>query len=89
VQLSWLRDDGSRKSAAFSVKKWNLRRAVWKACVRLAEAREEYGEGVQDVNEMFQTAYPNVKEQYEAGPDGNGNPTAESAEDEDATAAEA
>lgn len=69
VQLSWLRDDGTRKSAAFSVRKWNLRRAVWKACVRLAEARKEYTDRPADVNEMFQTAYPNVKEQYEEGPD--------------------
>jgi hypothetical protein len=72
VQLSWLRNDGTRKSAAYSVRKWNLRRAVWKGCVRLAEAREEYSDEVSDVNEMFQTAYPNIREQYQKGPDGNG-----------------
>lgn len=91
VQLSWLRDDGTRKSAAYSVKKWNLRRAVWKACVRLAQARKEYSDGVDDVNEMFQTAYPRVKEQYDQGPNGksrNGvaEHTEETASEEDSEA---
>jgi hypothetical protein len=75
VQLSWLEDDGTRRSAAYSVNKWDLRRAVWKACVRLHEARaEQSGAEVKEVNEMFQTAYPNVREQYKAGPDGDGLP---------------
>lgn len=77
VQLSWLEGEDTRRSAAFSVRKWNLRRAVWKACVRLHEARTEQGAEVEEVNEMFQTAYPKIKEQYEAGPEGNGLPEGE------------
>jgi hypothetical protein len=73
VQLSWLEGDGTRRSAAYSVRKWNLRRAVWKACVRLHQAREEHDGEVDEVNEMFQTAYPNIKEQYDEGPEGEGN----------------
>lgn len=73
VQLSWLEGDGTRRSAAYSVRKWNLRRAVWKACVRLHQAREEHDGEVDEVNEMFQTAYPNIKEQYDEGPEGDGN----------------
>ena len=65
VQLSWLEDDGTRRSAAFSVNKWNLRRAVWKACVRLHRARTEKGESTHEVQEMFQTAYPRIVEQHE------------------------
>jgi len=62
---------------------------VWKACVRLAEAREEYGEGVQDVNEMFQTAYPNVKDQYDEGPDPEKKKSSAASDAEDAAPTEA
>jgi hypothetical protein len=86
VQLSWLAEDDARRSAAYSVRKWNLRRAVWKACVRLHKARAEHEDGeVEEVNDMFQTAYPNIKEQYDAGPDRDG----EEEEAEEAVAAEA
>ncbi len=64
VQISWLEESGKRRSAAYSVRKWNLRRAIWKACARLHRARTAQGENVQEANEMFQTAYPNVVEQY-------------------------
>ncbi len=70
VQLSWLEEDGTRRSAAYSVRKWNLRRAVWKACVRLHRARVEHRGEAEEVNEMFQTAFPKIEEQYEQGPDG-------------------
>mgnify|MGYP006427596425 CR=1 FL=1 len=84
VQLSWLAEDDARRSAAYSVRKWNLRRAVWKACVRLHKARSEHGDGeVEEVNDMFQTAYPNIKEQYDSGPD------TDDEEAEEAVAAEA
>jgi len=80
VQLSWLEGDGTRRSAAYSVRKWNLRRAVWKACVRLHKARAEHQTGeVEEVNEMFQTAYPNIREQYNAGPNGDGLPESDQA----------
>jgi hypothetical protein len=38
---------------------------------------------------MFQTAYPNVKTQYEAGPEGKGKPAAKGTGDEDPTAKKA
>jgi hypothetical protein len=62
------------------VRKWNLRRAVWKACVRLHEARAEQDGETEEVNEMFQTAFPNIQEQYKKGPDGNGLPDEETEE---------
>lgn len=65
VQLSWLEPDGTRRSAAYSVNKWNLRRAVWKACARLNRERTELGEETDDAHDMFQTAYPNIIEQHE------------------------
>ncbi len=65
VQLSWLEEDGTRRSAAYSVRKWNLRRAVWKACARLHGVRSEQGNDVGEVNDMFQTAYPRIIEQHE------------------------
>lgn len=64
VQISWLEDDGTRRSAAFSVNKWNLRRAVWKACAQLHEARVRQGRDVQEATEMFQTAYPLILKQH-------------------------
>ncbi|WP_022835250.1 AP2 domain-containing protein [Salisaeta longa] len=88
VQLSWLEEDGTRRSAAYSVRKWNLRRAVWKACVRLHKARQEHNTGeLEEVNAMFQTAYPNIRESYMEGPDGNG--LDDSAETPDADVADA
>jgi len=69
VQLSWLEEDGTRRSAAYSVRKWNLRRAVWKACVRLHRARVEHNGEAEEVNEMFQTAFPKIEEQYQNGPE--------------------
>jgi hypothetical protein len=85
VQLSWVEEDSRRRSAAYSVRKWNLRRAVWKACVRLHDAHEEHDGEAKEVNDMFQTALPNIKEQYEKGPNGNGLPK-EDAEEVEATA---
>ncbi len=65
VQISWLEESGRRRSAAYSVNKWNLRRAVWKACARLHEARTELGRDTDEVNDMFQTAYPRIVESHE------------------------
>ena len=86
VQLSWLENSGKRRSAAYSVRKWNLRRAVWKACVRLHKARVEHNGEIQEVNDMFQTAYPNVKAEYDKGPRGKGTPEAQEEEGQEATA---
>ena len=74
MHVSWFEGDDTGRSAACSVRKWNLRRAVWKACARLHEARAEHDGEAEEVNDMFQTAFPNIKEQYEAGPDGEGLP---------------
>ena len=65
VQISWIDGRDRRRSAAFSVNKWNLRRAVWKACVRLHEARAEQGRDTKEVQQMFDTALPRVKEQHQ------------------------
>ncbi len=64
VQISWIDGDDRRRSAAFSANKWNLRRAVWKACVRLHQARTEQGRDTKEVQTMFDTAYPRVQEQH-------------------------
>ena len=64
VQISWLKENGQRRSAAFSVNKWNLRRAVWKACQQLHEARQQQGRDVPAPEEMFQTAIPKIMEQH-------------------------
>lgn len=64
VQISWIDGGSKRRSAAFSVNKWNLRKAVWKACVRLHRARTEQGEDPAEVQSMFDTAYPRVQEQH-------------------------
>jgi len=53
--------------------------------VRLHDARQEHDGESEEVNDMFQTALPNIKEQYEKGPNGNGLPE-EDQEVEEATA---
>jgi hypothetical protein len=67
VQISWREKERPRRGASFSVHKWGLRRAMWQACTRLYEVRVEEGEASEGkktseaVNEMFETAYPNVR----------------------------
>lgn len=65
VQISWINEDEKRRAAAFSVNKWNLRRAVWKACTQLYEARAEQGRDTEEVQDMFDTALPRIREQHE------------------------
>jgi len=65
VQISWLKDDGTRRSAAFSINKWGLDRAVWKACGQLYEARQQQDRrDVPEQEEMYHTAIPNIIEQH-------------------------
>jgi hypothetical protein len=74
VQLSWPRPDGTRRSSAFSVHKWTLRRAVWKACARLSRAhRLLSSRRRRDALAMFQTAYPRIRAEYLRGPGGTGH----------------
>ena len=55
-------------------------------CTPAKHHPEQDGE-TEEVNEMFQTAFPNIKEQYQEGPDGNGLPDEE--EEKEEVAAEA
>lgn len=64
VQLSWIDQSGTRRSASYSAEKWGLRRAVWNACVRLHKAHEERGDAESDPLDMFKTAYPRLCKQY-------------------------
>lgn len=60
VQLSWLKPDGTRKSASYSVEKWGLRRALWNACARLHREKDD----ALDPYGMFRTAYDAITNQY-------------------------
>lgn len=60
IQLSWLTDDGTRKSASYSVDKWGLRRALWNACTRLSREKDDPS---LDPYEMFRVSYRNIVEQ--------------------------
>lgn len=57
IQLSWLTDDGTRKSASYSVDKWGLRRALWNACTRLSREKDD---SALDPYEMFRVSYRNI-----------------------------
>ena len=57
IQLSWLTDDGTRKSASYSVDKWGLRRALWNACTRLSREKDD---PALDPYEMFRISYKNI-----------------------------
>lgn len=58
VQLSWLTDEGKRKSASYSVEKWGLRRALWNACTRLH--REKDDPTMEEPHVLFQRAYNRI-----------------------------
>lgn len=60
IQLSWLLEDGTRKSASYSVDKWGLRRALWNACTRLQREKDTPS---LDPYEMFRVAYRNIVRQ--------------------------
>lgn len=58
VEANWVTDDG-RSVTSYSVNRWGLRRATWRACKSRA-----LGLGVRDperVQGMFETAFPNLQ----------------------------
>ena len=83
IEADAVSDEGQRKVRRFSLKKWGLRRALWKACVWKSEFLEIRGtEGTQ---ELYQTAYKNISKQLEE----EGIETAPPEEEEEALQEEA
>jgi hypothetical protein len=77
IEANWVDDDG-RSVSCFSVERWGLRKAVWKAC----KARS-MGRGVRNpehVQQMFDRALPNLQSALEArvsqSPGGDGTASA-------------
>jgi hypothetical protein len=65
VQVSWIDNDGRRRSAGYSVRKWKLRPAVWMACERLNAARlDQDDRTAPGAVTMFETAYPTIRDTY-------------------------
>lgn len=63
IEADALTPEGQRKVRSFSLRKWGLRKALWKACVWKADF---LGLGnVEELQRLYQTAYPNIKRQLE------------------------
>ncbi len=56
--------DQVRKVKAFSIKKWGLRKALWKACAWKAQTMRVH-DPLTRAQEMYATAYPSLFEQVQ------------------------
>lgn len=62
----WTADSG-RKVRSFSLRKWGLRKAVWKACRWKAEADPRLASSQATIQTMYETAYRTISKQIEGG----------------------
>ncbi len=59
---------GRHIGTQYSISKWGVRRALWKACVFLAQQRTESDRAIQAMaQEFFNTSYPQIQEHLDAG----------------------
>lgn len=65
IEADSMHPEHGRRVRTYSLRKWGLRRALWKACTWKSQAT-----GVESdpdrVNEMYATAYPTIKSQIDA-----------------------
>lgn len=62
IEADAVMDDGRRRVKTFSLRRWGLRKALWNACKWKAHSIDGIAQ-VEKVNEMYNTAYPNVIKQ--------------------------
>jgi hypothetical protein len=63
IEADMLLSGGVRKVRSFSVKKWGLRKALWKACVWKAEATPNLPSSSQHTQQIYETAYKTISKQ--------------------------
>lgn len=64
IEANMVTVSGERKVRSFSVRKWGLRKALWKACAWKAAGRSALAQ-TPDVQKMYEKAYPTIKRQLE------------------------
>jgi hypothetical protein len=65
IEADTLMEDGVRKVRSFSLRKWGLRKALWKACVWKAEATPNLSSSLQYTQKIYEVAYKNISKQLE------------------------
>lgn len=65
IEADTLSRDGVRKVRSFSLRKWGLRKALWKACVWKAEATHGADVGIQYTQKIYDVAYKNISKQLQ------------------------
>ena len=92
VEADAVTKEGKRQVRTFSLRRWGLRKALWKACTWKASINAPVVQS-SEVNRMYETAYPRIRQQLddmnisEAGEEIDPNaPREESSEENDAPA---
>jgi hypothetical protein len=66
IEADLLTPAGVRRVRSFSVRKWGLRKALWKACVWKAEATASTPTPLQYTQQIYETAYKTISKQLES-----------------------
>ena len=65
IEADMLLPGGVRKVRSFSVRKWGLRKALWKACVWKAEGNQAQASNLDHTQRMYDVAYKNISKQLQ------------------------
>lgn len=65
IEADMLTAEGVRKVKSFSLRKWGLRKALWKACVWKAEATPEQASSMAYTQRIYEVAYKTISRQLE------------------------
>ena len=65
IEADMLTPGGVRKVRSFSVRKWGLRKALWKACVWKAEANTNVPANLNYTQKIYEVAYKTISKQLQ------------------------
>lgn len=65
IEADTLTSEGQRKVRSFSLRKWGLRKALWKACVWKVESSPNAPSNLQYTQKIYETAYKNISKQLD------------------------
>ena len=65
IEADMLLEGGVRKVKSFSLRKWGLRKALWKACVWKAEASTDLSSSMAYTQQIYEIAYKSISKQLE------------------------
>lgn len=64
VEADAVTSEGKRQVRTFSLRRWGLRKALWKACTWKASVNAPVVQS-SEVNRMYETAYPRIRKQLD------------------------